>query len=560
VSTALPPLPPTAPAPSQTALPQVLTALPESVPPELAALPAGTIIDALAQAVAQGRNFLQVSTPAGTLTLKFRGDLPLPPGAQLSLQVMPGDGQFSVKLVAVNGRPVLPGGLLALPGAGGLAAAEGGLPFAPAAGGPARTPLDTPAATVQLAPAGGSPGMPPGLSAVLLRPAAAMPGLPAMPAPPPGIAADLPSGTVFLVRIAGIAPPAADPAVPAAAMPAAPSAAAPAQAAPGTPATISVAPQSAPAAAAPAAPGVPPPPIGTPSAALAPAAPSAMPTLTGTVTGHSPGGHALVQSPAGLLSLPVAMELPVGSQVVLDLLAPPQPPPAAAAKAPPIPPQSWPALADALTALAGADDQQAFQALARAVPQVQSQPHLAASLSVFASALRAGDFGRVAGDPVVKALERSGRRDLVDRLKGDFKALSAESARPLSGGEWQGYALPLVYGATIDPVHLYVRRPPEDAPSGGARKGQEHRFLVEVTLTNLGRIQFDGLIQRETKRFDLILRTSQPLPAEMRHDILGLFSASSEAVGTAGTVTFQSGGRFVDIPQPAATGATRLMV
>jgi len=36
----------------------------------------------------------------------------------------------------------------------------------------------------------------------------------------------------------------------------------------------------------------------------------------------------------------------------------------------------------------------------------------------------------------------------------------------------------------------------------------------------------------------------------MRHDILGLFTVTGDAVGTKGSVTFQPGGRFVDLPPP----------
>jgi len=570
VSTALPPLPPTPAAPSQTVLPQVLTAAVDSLPPEIAALPPGAILDAVVQQ--QARNLLLVATDAGTLTLRTRGGLALPEGAQLSLQVIQNDGQLSLKLVAVNGRAVLPGGLgLSLP-------AQAGLPFDPTAGEAAiaRGPAENPAATVRLAqPSGG--GIPAGLSAVLLRPAAAMPAAAAPATPnaaaalPPGITADLPPGTVFIVRIAGVTPPQSAAIVPQGATPPDPATAAastipmdaaPPEAEPPPPAAPSdlpapAGPGAAAIPAAPTAPGPVSPPVAAAPPSPVPPAPAPA-VLTGTVVGHGPGAQALVQSPAGLLSLPAAAELPVGAGVALDLLAPPVPPPPANPATAAAPPETWPALAETMAALSAGDDQPALQALARAVPQLQ--PQLAANLSVFASALRSGDFGKAVGEPVIKALERTGRRDLVDRLKGDFKALSARAARPLAGGEWQGFTLPLFNGAVVDPVQLFVRHPPEETESGGGRKGQEHRFLVEVTLTRLGRIQFDGLIQREAKRFDLILRTAQPLNAAMRQDILGLFNSSSEAVGTTGTVAFQSGGRFVDLPPPAVTGATRLMV
>jgi len=129
----------------------------------------------------------------------------------------------------------------------------------------------------------------------------------------------------------------------------------------------------------------------------------------------------------------------------------------------------------------------------------QPGPLLVANLSLLANALRTGDVDAVVGDRVVRGLEKAGRKDLADRLKGDVKALADETAEPVGAGDWTRFTLPLVNGARIDPVYLYVRRPPDHDDESGAddRRGGEHRFLVEVALSRLGRIQMDGLVQRE---------------------------------------------------------------
>ena len=272
---------------------------------------------------------------------------------------------------------------------------------------------------------------------------------------------------------------------------------------------------------------------------------------------HVPGSPALLSTPLGTLSLPA--ELPVGADVTLEVLAPPIPPPpapAAASTAPGLGQGGWPALNEALTVLT-AQDPQAAQQLMRAMPQMG--PQLAANLSLFANALRSGDTKAIIGEGAVRGLEKGGRRDLADKLKDDVDELSAESERPVDGGNWRGFTLPILTGAEILPVHLFVRQQPEpeedDVKSGGGgRRGTEHRFLLEVSMTRLGRFQLDGLIQRDTKRFDLIIRTALALPDHMRHDILGLFANAGDLAGTKGSVTFQGGGRFIDLPPaPAPT-------
>ena len=282
-------------------------------------------------------------------------------------------------------------------------------------------------------------------------------------------------------------------------------------------------------------------------------------TLPGNVIAHSPGGNSLVQTPAGLISLPGGPPLPVGGSVQLEVVGPPIPPPPVAStntqSQQGLGPNGWPTLSSAADVLAQSDRQAAEQ-LIRMIPQ--ANPRLAAAMASFAGAVRAGDFKALGGDGAIKGLDRAGRRDLADRLKRDFMDLAEEAQRPRGNGDWQVVTLPFAHGADIDPIHLYVHRhKEEDEEKGG--KGQEQRFILEIRMSNLGRIQFDGLIQRDTKRFDLIIRTNEPLGAEICRDIGGIFAECGQLTGTKGTVNFQSGRPFVELPPCDAKG-TRIMV
>jgi hypothetical protein len=74
------------------------------------------------------------------------------------------------------------------------------------------------------------------------------------------------------------------------------------------------------------------------------------------------------------------------------------------------------------------------------------------------------------------------------------------------------------------------------------------RFLLDIELSQLGPLQFDGLVKRKAKNFDLIIRSEQPLPAEMRRDIDSLFLQSLVSFGLQGSVAFMPGAAKIATP------------
>lgn len=514
--------------------------------PSVDGLAVGAVLEAVAQARAT-RGLIEAMTPQGPLLLKALPGQTLPPipeGARLMFQMLAVGGDLRLSLVSVNGRPLMAG---PLPGGGGGGAALPILPGGPAMAGLLSSPspgqprmagasAQPPAAAAGgLAPAPGGP-VPAGLTATVIRPAVPAPsaGIPAEPTA--GLPADLPPGTRLTVRIAGIVPPPArpDPAGP-------------------TPPPSAAAPTLLPPAARPPA-GAAPPPLTTdtppPGVAAAAVSPRLLPA---TVIAHPPGGQAVVQTPVGTLALPTHADLPPGTVLQLELTGSPQPP---AAPPPPARPEGptpagWPALTDAAATLTGGNDRQSLDLLLRNLPQIG--PRLAANISLFANALRSGDIKAVFGEGAAKGLEKAGRKDLADRLKADLEELAADSGRSVAGGDWRGFTLPLVFGQIVDPIRLYVRQPGGGEDGAAARAAGGERFLLDLNLSRLGRIQMDGLVRREDKLFDLIIRTGEPMPEQMRRDIMGIFADAADLVGTKGSVIFQSGGRWVELrPDDAA--------
>ena len=64
------------------------------------------------------------------------------------------------------------------------------------------------------------------------------------------------------------------------------------------------------------------------------------------------------------------------------------------------------------------------------------------------------------------------------------------------------------------------------------------RFVVECEHSEFGPVQLDGLMHE--RRMDLIVRTHEPLPADMERDILVLFGESCTGLNLAGQLFFQA--------------------
>lgn len=546
--TAVPPLPPApptpaAPAAAATAAEVVTLAAPPS--PELAAkLAALKQLQALVRAIDVAAGAVTLTTEAGTLAVKLQ--IPVQPGSRLVLQV--GDaGPAAVpplRLIAVDGRPPLQAARVAA-----LAAAAG--------------PRPEPAATLPPLPAPAAAA--PAVIATVIR---ALPG--------PGLA----QGASFAVKVLAVAPPALvaeAPIAPPLSAPAAPTQPAgaalpsPAASPPHTPAAASAAQmpiqpvQSLPPAASvgTAAPSPMPPPGAAPAQASPPAAlpQAAQPVAPGpaaaadlpariaaTVAPNSHAGQPLLRTEIGMLSLAGTPPLPPGAQVLLEVVGRPQAPQVPAPTAPVLPASGTglSGLAETLEVLRQLDPA-AAQRLQAALPQIG--PRLAAGMMTLAAAVQTDAIKALVAEGAVPSLDRAGRRETARRLAADLAEMAPQTRQGPSG-EWRVLTMPLMHGAVVEPVRLWLRRPEwedEDGEDGRRRRGagSGDRFVVDLTLARIGRFQLDSLIRRAAKRFDMVIRSETPLPEPMRRDIGDIFRRCCDGLGMAGNLLFQ-GRPFLD--------------
>ncbi|HXP96932.1 MAG TPA: hypothetical protein VN809_09490, partial [Telmatospirillum sp.] len=270
--------------------------------------------------------------------------------------------------------------------------------------------------------------------------------------------------------------------------------------------------------------------------------------LTGIIAPNRHQGLPLLQTSFGLLSLDTTTDLPAGAIVTVEPLDDPTLP---------VPEDE---LASPAASPPGAVVEEAIGVLRQIgphmiLPNPVATPdlsyHLAAALIGLSGAIDSGNARPWLGDKLIKLLRKDGHQSLIDRTESDLAALKTTVRMPLAG-DWQCLILPLPIEQRIEQIRLIVRRNKNKDDETENREDDGSRFLLDVTMSRLGALQIDGLLQRKSKRFDMILRSHATLPEDIRRDIKMIFTRSLEGMGMTGSASFQRTLAFIE-PLPSMT-------
>lgn len=279
--------------------------------------------------------------------------------------------------------------------------------------------------------------------------------------------------------------------------------------------------------------------------------PQADGTVTLTLTGADGSTISLEDAPAGIapgtrLLLDVVGRRPLGATAERAASAPAALPSLAGAPAA-IRQFAIGRMAIAATeALLVQSAQRPDLSLAPLLPGLAQEGSQTLAVALLGAALRFKDFRRLIGPDREKPLAAEGPAPLL-RASAEFADLGRATAETSAQG-WRPVPLPFFDGREIVPITLYVHRqpPPEEqqqqpADDQSGRKGRgggNTRFLVEVTLSQLGALQIDGFAQ--PGRIDTILRSRSTLALDLRQSLMTRYQAVLAEAGLAGTLGFQT--------------------
>jgi hypothetical protein len=258
----------------------------------------------------------------------------------------------------------------------------------------------------------------------------------------------------------------------------------------------------------------------------------------------------------GLLVLEVPLTPATGSQVTLVPAGPPLPPaptplPSRAAGARD---ERWAGLKDAIERVAKGEGEVAARLNPMVPPRVDKA--LAASLRHLFRALGRGDMDAWLGVGVSEAITRI-RPDLARALAQDFDA-AASSLRENGTQDWRVLTLPILVDGQIERFSWYLRGGPRHSQRQTDDGGNECRFVVEIALSRIGRIQIDGYFAEQARSLQVIVRSERILPVTLEGDLHRLFDTlfadGGELAGFAARLDFRSGADSLIDPRPGAAG------
>jgi len=268
--------------------------------------------------------------------------------------------------------------------------------------------------------------------------------------------------------------------------------------------------------------------------------------IQGTVQGMTGAGQPIIRTPQGLIALDTTTKIPEGALLRLEILSSSKPTSGTSGlQAASSPSQSlsksWPALEEALNLTRTINPAVTEHLTNTLIPRPDSR--MAANIISFLKALGRGNITNWTGEQTLRAIAKS-KPDLLSKLENDFSTLSAKSQQPTST-EWKIAYVPMQGDEKIQQMCIALRDQEEEKE--GEKEEGGLRFVIDVDLSKMGPMQFDGLAKEQAKKFDLIIRTHSTLEGHVRKNIHEIFENSMEVVGFEGNILFQVTAHFVNV-------------
>ncbi len=253
---------------------------------------------------------------------------------------------------------------------------------------------------------------------------------------------------------------------------------------------------------------------------------------------HFPVFQTIAEQPQ-LFALRAPVEaLPVGSEITLSVTQTQTVLPLNVSL-PPIAAAAWQSLNDVQETLVQNATPQVVQAFQAAIPNVNVPAQLSGAILFFLVAVRSGDVQNWLGERVVETLKRAGKGDLVNRIANEFSALTRSDT---SSGDWRVMSLPLGWNDQIHRITISYRKDDERGDDG-TQTGTQTRFVMDLNLSAMGKVQLDALFSSGSKRLNLIIRTESDFSEAARQKMRGMYKDALDETQITGELSFFGGAR-----------------
>ena len=278
--------------------------------------------------------------------------------------------------------------------------------------------------------------------------------------------------------------------------------------------------------------------------------------LKGTVFSYGADSSAVIATKIGILALENNVKLPDLTPVTVKITDVRLP---TLLERDPLPAErnTWTILNHALETLKQTDEA-AYDAFKAVLPQTGNKlPAL--MISFMQAAVREGATVRSwLGEANIAALQKTASgQQILKRLEREFST----SAKKATDGQnvWKGWDIPLLSGNVVEPVSLFLQRPPEDAERREKYAPLQNavRFVLDMNLSRLGKIQLEGIAGRQKQRFDLIIRHRNDMPPEFEPTVRALFVKTLDALSYAGNLKISKTEEFIDLRPAAETDTAK---
>jgi hypothetical protein len=199
-------------------------------------------------------------------------------------------------------------------------------------------------------------------------------------------------------------------------------------------------------------------------------------------------------------------------------------------------PENWPLMQEMQQTIAQIS-LQAAQSFSNITPSPANPANFGPAAMFFLAAVRSGDLSGWLGDRTTNIL-KSERGNLFSRLTQELSSLSRfVSEQPAQ--DWRSLSLPLAWDNEIHKIVLHYRKEDRNTHEDEEQNGQNTRFVLNLSLSNVGPVQLDALFQSHAKRLDLILRTENDFSAAMKAEMRHAYKSALDETSITGELSFQ---------------------